>query len=518
MFKNELKIALRNLLRHKGYSFINVVGLAIGMACCILILLWVRDELSYDSFHPESDRIYRVVQEQRFSGSAQQVAVVAAPVAPALAHDFPEVEIAVRVRPRTHLVSFGAKKFFGERIAYADSNVFKLFAFPLLRGNPETALATPRSVVITESMAKKYFGAEDPVGKVLRFDNRYDYAVTGIMQDIPFNSHIRADALATFTVFNDEPWINKWGVNLLWTYLRLQDGVSPQALNEKLPGFTKKYRGEETLANISYSLQPLRDIHLRSHMVAEMSANGDIAYIYIFSAVGVFVLLIAAINYMNLATARAAQRMKEVGVRKVLGAHRLQLLKQFLGESLLLAFFALLCALVMVELVLPAFNDFAGKTMALSYRTDALVLAALLGVGVLVGVLAGSYPAFFLSAFQPATVLKGILKSGQRAALFRRVLVVSQFGIAIILLVGTIVVFQQLSFVRARHLGFNKEHLLGINVRDRGLSGKTEMVKAELSKIPSVVSATASSNFVGAFLGQSTRLHRDDGDANRRRP
>lgn len=504
MFKNELKIALRNLLRHKGYSFINVVGLAIGMACCILILLWVRDELSYDAFHPESDRIYRVVQEQRFSGSAQQVAVVAAPVAPALAHDFPEVEIAVRVRPRTHLVSFGEKKFFGERIAYADSNVFRLFAFPLLRGNPETALATPRSVVITESMAKKYFGAEDPVGKVLRFDNRYDYAVTGVMQDIPFNSHIRADALATFTVFNDEPWINNWGVNLLWTYIRLKSGASPQTSNEKLPEFTKKYRGEETLANISYYLQPLRDIHLRSHMVAEMSANGDIAYIYIFSAVGVFVLLIAAINYMNLATARAAQRMKEVGVRKVLGAHRLQLLKQFLGESLLLAFFALLCALVMVELLLPAFNDFAGKTLALSYRTDALIVTTLLGVGVLVGVLAGSYPAFFLSAFQPAAVLKGILKSGQRAARFRRVLVVSQFSIAIILLVGAIVVFQQLSFVKAQHLGFNKEHLLGINVRDRALSGKTEMVKAELSKIPSVVSATASSNFIGAFLGQST--------------
>jgi len=504
MLKNYLKIALRNLLRHKGYSFINVVGLAIGMACCILILLWVRDELSYDTFHPEGDRIYRVVQEQRFSGSVQQVAVVAAPVAPALANDFPEVEIAVRIRPRPHLVSFGEKKFFGERIAYADSNVFKLFAFPLLRGNPETALATPRSVVITESMAKKYFGDEDPVGKVVKFDNRHDYAVTGVMKDVPFNSHIRADAIATFSAFYDESWINNWGVNLLWTYIRLKSGVSPQALNQKLPGFTKKYRGEETLANISYYLQPLRDIHLRSHLVAEMSANGDVAYIYIFSAVGVFILLIAAINYMNLATARAAQRVKEVGLRKVLGAYRLQLIKQFLGESLLWSFFALLCAIVVVELALPAFNEFAGKSLVLSYRADALVLAALLGVCVLVGMMAGSYPAFFLSAFQPATVLKGILRSGHRAALFRRVLVVSQFSIAIILLVGTIVVFQQLSFVKSQHLGFTKEHVVGINVRDRALSGKTEMVKAEFLKTPQVVSATATSNFIGQFLGQTT--------------
>ncbi|MCI0692162.1 ABC transporter permease [candidate division KSB1 bacterium] len=504
MLKNYLKIALRNLLKHKGYSFINVAGLAIGMACCILILLWVRDELSYDMFHPAAGRIYRVVQEQRFSGSVQQVAVVAAPVAPALANDFPEVEIAVRVRPRTQLVSFGEKKFFGERIAYADSNVFKLFAFPLLFGDPETALATPRSVVLTASMAKKYFGGEDPMGKILKFDNRFEYAVTGVMKDIPFNSHLRAEAIATFSVFNDEPWIDNWGVNLLWTYVRLKSGAAPQALDQKLPEFTKKYRGEETLANISYYLQPLHDIHLRSRMVAEMGANGDAAYIYIFSAVGVFILLIAAINYMNLATARATQRMKEVGLRKVLGAYRLQLIRQFLGESLLLSFLALLCAVVVVEILLPAFNEFAEKNLALSYRTDALILTALLGVCVLVGVMAGSYPAFFLSAFQSVTVLKGVLKSGPRAALFRQVLVVSQFGIAIILLVGTMVVFQQLSFVKSQHLGFNKEHLVAINVRDRSLANKTEMVKSELLKIPQVVSATATSNFIGRFFGQTT--------------
>ncbi len=504
MLKNYLKIALRNLLKHKGYSFINVAGLAVAMACCILILLWVRDELSYDMFHPAAERIYRVVQEQRFSGSTQQVAVVAAPVAPALANDYPEVEIAVRVRPRPHLVSFGEKKFFGERIAYADSNVFKLFAFPLLRGDAETALATPRSVVLTASMAKKYFGDEDPLGKVLRFDNRHDHTVSGVMKDIPFNSHIRADAIATFSVFNGEPWINNWGVNLLWTYIRLKNGATPQALNQKLPEFTKKYRGEETVANISYYLQPLRDIHLRSRMVAEMSANGDIAYIYIFSAVGVFILLIAAINYMNLATARATQRMKEVGLRKVLGAYRSQLIKQFLGESLLLSFLALLCAVVVVELVLPAFNEFAGKNLTLSYRADALVLTALLGVCVLVGVMAGSYPAFFLSTFQPVTVLKGVLKSGPRAALFRKVLVVTQFGISIILLVGTMAVFQQLSFVKSQHLGFNKEHVVAINVRDRSLSGKTEMVKTELLKTPQVVSAAATSNFIGRFFGQTT--------------
>jgi putative ABC transport system permease protein len=504
MFKNYFKIATRNLLKHKGYSFINVLGLAIGIACCVLILLYVWEELSYDRFHRHAERIYRVVQEQRFEGTVQQVAVVAAPVAPALANDYPEVEVVVRLRPRTLLVSYGERKFYGERIAYADSSVFALLAFPLLKGNPATALSAPNQIVLTENMAQKYFGSEDPMGKTVKLHNRFDYTVTGVMKNVPANSHIRFDGLASFSTFHDEPWMNNWGVNLLWTYLRLAPGASPEALNKKLPDFVKKYRGEETLANISYYLQPLTNIHLHSHFVAEMGPNGDIVYVYIFSAIAIFILLIACINYMNLATARSAKRMKEVGMRKVLGAHRMQIIKQFLAESILLAFLALLCAIVVAEVALPAFNSFAGKALSLRYRSDLLILSALLFVGLIVGILAGAYPAGFLSAFQPVTVLKGKLRSGPGAATFRKALVVSQFAISIMLMSGTAIVLQQVEFVKSKHLGFNKEHLINVPIRDGSLAGKTEMIKAEFLKNPQIVSATATSDFVGSFFGQST--------------
>jgi putative ABC transport system permease protein len=298
----------------------------------------------------------------------QQVAVVAAPVAPALAQEFPEVEAAIRLRRHAQLVSYGEKKFFGEQIIYADSNFFSFFEFALLQGHPENVLAAPGSLVLTEKMAKKYFGDEDPIGKVLKIDNRYDGTVTGVMQNIPRNSHFHGDAISAFSAFKDEPWINNWGVNLLWAYVRLNESASSQSLNAKLPAFIEKYRGKDTLANISYYLQPLTAIHLRSHFIAEIAPNSDIAYVYIFSSIAAFVLLIACINYMNLATARSAKRMKEVGMRKVLGADRLQIIKQFLASRAYLRVMVL-CAFF-GRTLLPAFRDLSGKALSINYLAD----------------------------------------------------------------------------------------------------------------------------------------------------
>jgi len=507
MFKNYLTVALRNLRGNKAYALINISGLTMGMACSILILLYVRDEMSYDRFHQDSDRIYRVVQEQRFGGNVQQVAVVAAPIAPALVSDYPEVESSVRLRSRHEMLNYGPRRFPDEHVVFADVDFFQLFSFQLLQGDPVTALREPNSIVLTQNLAVKYFGGEEPLGKVIQMNRRNDFIVTGVVRNPPPNSHFQFDALASFSTFSTQQgnrWLTSWGTNLLSTYIRLKKETSAKNFDAKLVDFIVRHRGADDSVHISYYLQPLTDIHFQTHFVADSSEVTDKNYIYIFSVIALFVLLIACINYVNLATGRSVKRMREVGVRKVLGAFRFQLARQFLSESVLLAFLALGCAVLVLEVVLPTFNELNGTQLCLDYRQNFVVFVGLFLMMMLVGVLAGAYPAFYLSGFHPALALKGNLKSGAIASVrLRKLLVIAQFAIAVVLIAGTIVVFRQVNYVKTKHLGYDKEHLVGITIRDKALWGKPEEIKSAFLQNTQVIKATATSDFMTDFFSQS---------------
>ncbi|MCD6333805.1 MAG: ABC transporter permease, partial [Candidatus Latescibacteria bacterium] len=404
MFRNYLTVAVRNLLRHKSYSLINIAGLAIGMACCILILLFVQDELSYDRYHENAEQIHRLVSEIQVPGKIINATPTPAPMGPTLVNDYPEVIGAVRFcrDPRqSPLIRYGDKHFYEDRFFFADSTVFDVFTFPMTKGNPQTALKEPHSIVITEEMARKYFGDEDPMGKVLGVElgkMPTDFTVTGILRPIPYNSHFRFDCLVPI-VNVDALWgntLNNWGNFSVYTYLLLPIDYPLDELEKQLPSFVNRHMPDEQM-NMVFHLQPLPGIHLHSHLEYEIEPNSDVAYIYVFSAIALFILLIACINFMNLATARSSRRAKEVGIRKAVGAHRFQLIRQFLGESVFLSLIALVLAVALVELFLPAFNVLAGKKFVMDYNGNFPVLLGLLGIGLFVAFVSGSYPAFFLS-------------------------------------------------------------------------------------------------------------------------
>ncbi len=495
MLKNHLKIALRNLRRHKIISLINMIGLAIGMACAALILLYVRHELSYDQYHQNKNRIYRLVSKVQ-GASYEAVAKVPGPWAIAAQKDFPEIEqIARFVFFNETLVSRGEKRFYENGGLYADSTVFEVFSFRLLQGDHQTALTQPNTVVVTEALAQKYFGEENALGQTLTFDNQNQYQVTGVMANVPANSHFTFDYLVSMASYNN-PRRESWQWLQFYTYLLLKEGASPAAVAEKFPDLLRRHVEAATAANYAPYLQPLTDIHLRSNLFREMQANSDVAYIYIFSAVAGFILLIACINFMNLSTARASTRAREVGVRKVTGADRWQLIKQFLGEAILVSFAALLIALVCIDYLLPVFNTLANRQLAVDYFQDYFLVIGLLGMTLLVGVMSGIYPAFVLSSFKPVNVLKGKLPSSSRARL-RQGLVVLQFAISAFLMIATGVVYNQLAFIQNKKLGFNEEQLVIIPIRDEAMRQKYETVKQALAQHPNVVSVSASANMPG---------------------
>ncbi|MCH7756341.1 ABC transporter permease, partial [candidate division KSB1 bacterium] len=485
MFKNYLKISFRNLWRAKGYSAINLAGLATGMACFILILLWVQDELSYDKFHENTNRLFRVVRLDRDDPS-QGVCRTGAPWAPALHSDFPEVENFVRFRGHGRtLMSSGDKRFYESEGLYADSTIFEVFTFPLLKGNPKTALTRPNTMVINERMAEKYFGTEDPVGQSLVFNNQDEFEITGLMQNIPANSHIKFDYLIPFFMY--QRWdTSEWGVNNFYTYLLLAEGTATQ-LEAKIPEFLERHAGERTAAASINKLQPITDIHLHSNLLRELEANGDIANVYIFSAIAIFILLIACINFMNLATARSANRAKEVGIRKVVGSQRLQLIKQFLGESIFLSILGILLAVGLVELLIPNFNELSGKQLSLDFGNNVFLLTGLLFMALIVGFISGAYPAFFLSSFKPIAAIKGDVGSGKSSSILRKGLVIFQFVISSILMIGTVVVYGQLDYVRSKNLGFEKEQVVVLPY-----SGKEQPLITALLQHPNVVNASVS--------------------------
>ncbi|MGH7492123.1 MAG: ABC transporter permease [bacterium] len=496
MLKNYLKIALRNLLKHKGYSFINVAGLAIGMTCCVLILLFVQDELSYDRYHENASRIYRIVRIHN-EDDTRSSARIGAPWAPALQNDYPEVSSFVRFRSCGRpLIGYLDKQFYEENGLFAESTLFEVFSFPLIKGDPKAALARPNTVVITETMAQKYFGDEDPIGKTLTLNSKSELQVTGVAKDPRRNSHFRFGFLISFATYND--WdLKEWNMNNFHAYLLLaQDHFAP-AVEGKFPDFFATHLGAQAPSAFTVHLQPLTTIHLHSHLSGEFEANGDMAYVYIFSAIALFVLLIACVNFVNLATARSARRAQEVGLRKVVGAQRSQLVRQFLGESGLLSFLALFLTIGLVELFLPAFNSLSGKELRLDYGNNPVLALGLLGMALLVGIVAGAYPAFFLSSFRPAAVLKGMPKTGLSGSLLRKGLVVAQFAISVTLIIATGVVLRQLQYISGKKLGFNKEQVLVIRMQGETVRQKYESFRHELLQHPEVVGVAAASGKLG---------------------
>ncbi|MGH7598880.1 MAG: ABC transporter permease [bacterium] len=523
MLKNYLKITLRNLRKHKVYSFINILGLAIGITCCLLILLYVQDELNYDRFHQRSDRIHRLVISGRARGEARVLSTAQSPSpwAPAFVQDNPGVENYVRFKtPLSRwLISIPntEKRFYEKRFYFADATVFDVFDYELLRGDPREALKRPNAVVLTETAAKKYFGADDPMGKVLTADNNYEFTVTGVMRDAPQNSHLRFDFLASFatlTVPGNARGDFLYGANLddmtifglnpqVYTYLLFRPNYTPEQFNQMMPAFLQKYVGSNLQRlglELNPILQPLTSIHLHSHLDAEVSPNSDINTVYIFLAVSGFILLIACINFMNLATARSANRAKEVGLRKVVGSDRGALIKQFLGESTFLALIATFIAIAFLQILLPWFNEIASKQLSIHWG-NGVFLATLLAIVLIVGLIAGSYPAFFLSAFQPAVVLKGKLKLGTAGANLRRVLVVAQFAASIIFIIGTVVVYRQLQYVQNQNLGFDKEHVLVIPVVDPPARFQFPSFQNAIQQNPGILSVSASSSVPGGLIG-----------------
>ncbi len=503
MLRNYIKITLRTIKRHKAYSFINVAGLAIGMACCILIVNYIAYESSYDRFHENSDRIYRINTILEFGGRGSKLASTNHPIGDYLEDNYSEVINSAKFRRYMYdqtLVEFEEKKFFENRIYYARNSVFDVFTFPMIIGNPKTALIVPHSVVLTESYAKKYFGEEDPIGKILRLDNREDYKVTGVIRDIPGNTHFPINMLLSFESFyvsNPRLKGNWLGDFEIHTFVLLKEDYDYKELEKKLPAIVEKNLGNILKAvggKVEYSIQPLTDIHLHSDLLNEPSGQSDIAYIYAFSAIALFILLIACINFMNLSTARSAKRAQEVGMRKVLGANKKKLVYQFLGESLILSLFAFIIAIGLAELALPMIRSLTALELSIFFTDVPLFIVASVGFVFIVGIIAGSYPAFFLSAFKPVSVLKGGVRTGPANFRIRSILVVFQFSVSVFLIIGTIVVFNQISYMKNRNLGFDKENIVYIQILDDSIQYSTEAIKRELVKIPGVVRASATSH------------------------
>ena len=529
MFKNYLTIAIRNIARYKVYSFINIAGLAIGMACCALILLYVQHDLRYDAFHSKGDRIYRVLRETRGEdGSVTFRAGISGPFAPALMKDFPEVENAVRIIGSPGLwTRYEGERLFHERRPWllVESDFFTMFDFPFVKGDPATALRDPGSMVISEAAAQQYFGSENPIGKIITLElggefTNYELVVAGVVR-VPENTTLQFDMVATATLLNHEEWIKgrweTWDANYhvrpFRAYVLLREGVDPKVLEAKLPDFMERYMGSETRANNAYHLQPLKRIYLYTHADYEGEIVGgnyaDIQNVYLFSGIAFLILLIACVNFMNLATARSANRAKEVGLRKVSGAYRFQLIRQFLGEAILLSFLAFVLALGLVELTLPKFSVFVGKDLAPQRHISHLI--AVPGLVAFIGLLAGCYPAFFLSGFEPVSVLKGRVKTGLRGTLIRKGLVVFQFAMSILLIIGTVMVYRQLSFMQDKKLGFEKERVINLPILSatdwskEEVTERYETVKQAFLAHPDILKATAYRYDLGSGAGGLTR-------------
>jgi len=505
MLSNYLKVALRNIIRYKAYSFINIFGLAVGMASAILILLFVRYERSFDRFHEKADRIHRIAVRAMLGDTKIRQTYTPAILTPTLLENYPEVERSIRFQAAFDgvVVRTEDKAFNEYRVGLAEADIFRIFTLPLMAGDAETALTEPNTVVITESTSRKYFADLDPLNRILTVDGR-DFRVSGLIHDWPDNSHFRFDMLLSLNTFKEGLENPNWFSNNYRTYILLKEGSFAPALDAKFPDLVKNYAlaGQDydswtAKGNYwEYYLQPLTDIHLHSDLNGEFEANGNAAYVSASSLIALFILIIASVNYMNLATARSANRAREVGIRKVVGSNRGPLLFQFLAESLAAAFIALALAVILVHILLPAFSALTGRSLAMPYMEEPLVIPALIGLTLVLGIFSGAYPAFFLSSIRPIKVLHGRLRSGSRNSRLRNLLVLVQFAISIFLVVGTLVVHRQTEFMRSKNLGFDKEHVVVIKTPEK-LGERSRAFKDRLLALSGVTAVSGSDTTPG---------------------
>jgi putative ABC transport system permease protein len=494
MISNYLKTVFRSLLKNKGFTFINILGLALGLATCLLIVFYVIDELSYDRFNTKYERIYRVNTDLKAGSNETSFAITAAPVADALVKEFPEVERSMRIGQGVNVRFKKGNEVIDEKKAfYCSDGIFGIFTLPMLQGDPKTALTEPHTMVISQAIALKYFNTTNAVGKTLFLvTDSTMYKVTGVIEEMPAQSHFKADLFIAMGPNHDNSWAH-FNTN---TYILLKQGSDRKKLESKFAALIRRnettpafdYNKFEAKGNyIRLNLTPLKEIHLHSNRQRELGINGNVQYIYIFSAIAIFILILACINFMNLSTARSANRAREVGVRKVLGSSRKYLIAQFLSESIMVTLAATIIAVFAAWAILPLFNQIAGKSLAITAHTFTWLLPAMLIIIIVVGVLAGSYPAFFLSAFQPIHVLKGKLSTGFKGGFLRSFLVVFQFSISIFLIVGTIVIYNQLTYIRNKDLGFNRSQVLIIKNAN---AGDPKLLKQQVKEIPGILDAT----------------------------
>ena len=496
MLINYIKTGIRALLRHRGYSALNIMGLAVGLAVCILIFLWVQDELGYDRFHTNADRIFRVIEhEELSSGEILSYTQQGPELGPILKADYPEILESVRFRIRNdRLVKSEDFQFYERGFAFADPAILTMFTFPLKMGDPASALTNPSSVVISEKMAKKYFADKDPLGKILRMDNHTNFIVSGVMENIPTNSHLKFDFLAQFESIENFGYpVAGWGSFYIDTYVLLAEGVDHLVVDEKIRNVISEHSSGDPFI---IDLQPLKRIRLFSNSILTPQVDGDIKYVVILSLIAVFILLNACINFMNLTTARSSQRAREIGMRKVVGARRKELIYQFFGESILMAFISLVFAIGLVLSFLPLFNQLSGKDLPLILLGRPHVILSLLGITLTAGMISGIYPALFLSSFQPVSVLRKAFKSGLSGNSLRRTLVIFQFVLTTVLVIGTVVVYKQLNFIRQQNLGYDKEQVMSFRLTG-DLREKIELLNTNFERIPGVLDTAAASTIPG---------------------
>ena len=505
MLINFFRTAIRYLIKRKTYSLINVIGLAIGIASFILIMLYVMDELSYDRYHERADDIYRIAQIYDFEGVGENSASLPFPLAFTLKNDFPGlVENICRIynfqAPRS-LIEYGEMKFNERRFFFSDSTFFEIFSHRFIQGDPATALDEINSVVITESMARKYFGDEDPMGMILKFEEVAPLKVSGVIADVPTQSHFIFDfmgSMASVKSVYGGRLPKTWVWNPCWTYMVLAKGAKPEMLEEKFPAFIEKYFYDAEKDNVTLYLQALTDIHLESRIDYEIEQNSNSSYIFILSSIAIFLLLIAAINFMNLSTATSGNRAREIGIKKAIGVSKHRLITQFLGESLILTYISLLLAIIVVELTIPAFNTFTGKDFELAILLQPEYVISLLILGLIVGIFSGIYPAFYLSSFNPLNVLNGAHGLSRDSGLARKILVVIQFIISINLIIGTMVIFNQLNYLKDAKLGFNKDNIMVVPVNRTPIVRSYDAFSKELMQDSRIFNVTAMDDIFGA--------------------